>query len=103
MTAISTADYIFTVLIGLTNEGRAADGLSHAKLQARVAEREIAVSTAPLFEGSRVRHGVTPILVGERRLVLSMTYCTDPRSYWWQGISRRLKDTAFFGVRALWT
>jgi hypothetical protein len=97
----------FTVLIGLTNEGRGADGLSHAKLQARVAGREIAVSTAPntriVFEGSRVRHRVTPILVGERRLVLSMTYCTDPRSYWWQGIWRRLKDTAFFGVRALWT
>jgi hypothetical protein len=69
----------FMVLIGLTNEGRAADGLSHAKLQARVAGREIAVSTAPntdvVFEGSRLRHRVTSILVGERRLVLSMTYC----------------------------
>jgi hypothetical protein len=32
-----------------------------------------------------------------------MTFCTDPRSWWWQGLSRRLKDTAFFGIRALWT
>jgi hypothetical protein len=50
-----------------------------------------------------VRHQVTPIHEGERRLVLSMTYCTDARSHWWQGWSRRLKDTAFFGLRALWT
>jgi hypothetical protein len=97
----------FTVLIAMTNEGRAAGGLSHAELQARVAGREIAVSTAPntavVFEGARVHHKVTPILAGERRVMLSMTYCTDPRSWWWQGVSRRLKDTAFFGIRALWT
>jgi hypothetical protein len=97
----------FTILIGIVNEGRAAEGLSHAELQARLSSREIAISTAPnvgvVFEGARVRHRVTPILAGERRLVLSMTYCTDRRSYWWQGISRRLKDTAFFGIRALWT
>jgi len=97
----------FTVLIALANEGSAAGGLSHAELQARVAGREMAVSTAPntvvVFEGARVHHKVTPIQEGERRVVLSMTYCTDPRAWWWQGVSRRLKDTAFFGIRALWT
>jgi len=60
-------------------------------------------NTAVVFEGARVHHKVTPIREGERRLVLSMTYCTDPRAWWWQGVSRRLKDTAFFGIRALWT
>ena len=97
----------FTVLIAIANEGRAAGGLSHAELRARVAGQEIAVTTAPntavVFEGARVHHKATPIRAGERRLVLSMTYCTDPRSRWWQGVSRRIKDTAFFGVRALWT
>jgi hypothetical protein len=97
----------FTVLIALVNQGTAANGLSHAELWARAAEREIAVSTAPntavVFEGARVHHKVTPIRAGERRIILSMTYCTDPRSRWWQGVSRRIKDTAFFGVRALWT
>ncbi len=82
-------------------------GLSHAVLKARLPGREIEISTAPntlvVFEGACVRHSVTPIREGERRLVLSMTYCTDPRSTWAQGWSRRLKDTAFFGVRALWT
>jgi hypothetical protein len=97
----------FTVLIGLTNQGTAADGLSHAELWARVAGRAVPVSTAPntavVFEGARIHHKVTPIHDGERRLILSMTYCTDPRSRWWQGASRRIKDTAFFGIRALWT
>jgi hypothetical protein len=97
----------FTVLIGIANAGRAADGLSHAELQARLPGQEIAVRMAPntgvAFEGALVRHRVTPILADERRLVLSMTYCTDQRCYWWQGMSRRLKDTAFYGIRALWT
>jgi Phytanoyl-CoA dioxygenase (PhyH) len=101
----------FTVLLAIDNVGRAEGGLSHAVLRARlgagVGAREIAISTAPntlvAFEGALVRHLVTPILAGERRLMLSMTYCTDARSYWWQGLSRRLKDTAFFGIRALWT
>src|ERR1700676_5318625 len=97
----------FTVLLAIHNAGRAAQGLSHAVLEARLPGREIALSPAAntlvVFEGARVRHKVTPIHDGERRLVLSMTYCTDPRSTWWQGWSRRLKDTAFFGLRALWT
>jgi len=97
----------FTVLIALTNQGVAAGGLSHAELRARVRGQEIAITTAPntvvVFEGARIHHKVTPILAGERRLILSMTYCTDPSSRWWKGASRRLKDTAFFGIRALWT
>ncbi len=97
----------FTVLIMITNVGRAADGLSHAELKARIAEQEFAVRARPntvvVFEGARVRHKVTPVHASEQRLVLSMTYCTDPTSWWWQAVSRRLKDTAYFGVRALWT
>jgi len=97
----------FTVLIALINQGRAPASLSHAELRARIRAEEVAISTAPntavVFEGARVHHKVTPILAGERRLMLSMTYCTDPSSRWWQGVSRRLKDTAYFGIRALWT
>jgi hypothetical protein len=97
----------FTVLLATHNAGQAAHGLTHAVLHARLPGRDIEISTAPntlvVFEGACVRHRVTPIHDGERRIVLSMTYCTDPRAYWWQGWSRRLKDTAFFGLRALWT
>jgi hypothetical protein len=97
----------FTILVTIANVGQAADGLSHAELKARIGGHEIAVRTRPnttvVFEGAAVRHKVTPVDAGERRLVLSMTYCTDPRSWWWQSASRRFKDTAYFGVRALWT
>jgi hypothetical protein len=97
----------FTVLVTIANVGPAAGGLSHAELKVRIAGQEIAVRTPPnaavVFEGARIRHKVTPLHAGEQRLVISMTYCTDPRALWWQGVSRRLKDTAFFGVRALWT
>jgi hypothetical protein len=97
----------FTVLLAIHNAGQAAHGLSHAVLHARVPGRAIEISTTPntlvVFEGARVRHRVTPIRDGERRIILSMTFCTDPRAHWWQAWSRRLKDTAFFGLRALWT
>jgi hypothetical protein len=97
----------FTILVTIVNAGQAADGLSHAELKARIGGQEIAVRTRPntvvAFEGARVRHKVTLLHAGEQRLILSMTYCTDPRAWWWQGVSRRLKDTAYFGPRALWT
>jgi hypothetical protein len=97
----------FTVRFALDNRGSADGGLSHAQLKARTGEGELAVATAPntmvVFEGAAVRHKVTPIENGERRLMLSMTYCTDPGASWRQGASRRIKDIAFFGMRALWT
>jgi hypothetical protein len=101
----------FTALIMLANAGHAAGGLSHGETWARLggpgAQREIAVRAEPntltAFEGACVRHKATPVEANELRLVLSMTYCADPRARWWQGVSRRIKDTAYFGVRALWT
>ena len=56
-----------------------------------------------VFEGAKVRHKVTPIGEGEKRVIWSMTYCADPRNSALQGMARRVKDTAFFGLRALWT
>lgn len=97
----------FTVLLPVINQGRGENGLSHATLKAMIGDREIDVATPPnsliVFEGARVNHKVTPIMAGERRLVISMTYCTDPRANLVQGAARRIKDVAFFGPRALWT
>jgi len=97
----------FTVLLGVVNEGHSEDGLSAAKLMAERADGVVVVptpvNTLVVFEGAKVRHKVTPIADGERRVMLSMTYCSDPRSTLAQGIQRRVKDIAFFGVRALWT
>ena len=96
----------FTVLIPVVNRGRDG-GLSAARLLAKQGGRDVEVATPPnrliLFEGAKVRHKVTPISEGERRAVWSMTYCTDPRNSAFQGVARRLKDTAFFGLRSLWT
>jgi len=97
----------FTVLLAVVNEGHETDGLSGAQLMARMGGEDEVVPTPPntivVFEGARVIHKVSPIAEGERRVMLSMTYCTDPRSTLFQGIARRIKDTAFFGIRALWT
>jgi hypothetical protein len=97
----------FTVLIMLANKGHAAGGLSHGQTIARLAGQEVAVRAPPntltVFEGACVRHKATPVEADQLRVVLSMTYCTDPRARWWQGVSRRIKDTAYFGLRALWT
>jgi hypothetical protein len=97
----------FTVLLTLENTGSAADGLSHSVLEARLNAGEVAIASHPntlvVFEGASVRHRATQIQAGERRVILSMTYCADPRAAWWQGGARRIKDTAYFGLRALWT
>ncbi|MFO0994688.1 MAG: 2OG-Fe(II) oxygenase [Hyphomicrobiales bacterium] len=97
----------FTVLIPLVNRDSKSQGLSAARLHAKLGGKDVEVATPPnrmiVFEGARVRHKVTPIAEGERRVVWSMTYCADPRNSAWQGVARRVKDTAFFGLRALWT
>lgn len=97
----------FTVLLPVVNQGNAADGLSHARLRAMVGETEAEVQTPPntliAFEGARIMHKATPLAAGERRVLISMTYCSDGRANLAQAVARRLKDTAFFGVRALWT
>ena len=96
----------FTVLIPVVNRGREG-GLSSARLMARKRGGEDQIATPPnrivVFEGAKVRHKVTPMSDGERRVVWSMTYCADPRNSAFQGLARRVKDTAFFGLRALWT
>ncbi|MGE3830477.1 MAG: 2OG-Fe(II) oxygenase [Parvibaculaceae bacterium] len=97
----------FTVLIPLINRGHGEGGLSAARLMVKRKRQDVAIATPPnrliVFEGARVRHKVTPTAEGERRVVWSMTYCADPRNSAFQGVARRIKDTAFFGVRALWT
>jgi hypothetical protein len=97
----------FTVLIPVINRGREPNGLSQARLMVKQNGRERVIPTPPnamiVFEGAKVRHKVTPIGEGEKRVIWSMTYCADPRNSAIQAAARRVKDTAFFGLRALWT
>jgi hypothetical protein len=97
----------FTVLLILVNERRGQPGTSAARLEANIAG-EVRVVPTPcntlvVFEGARVRHRVTRLGEDERRILLSMTFCTDPRASMLQGLLRRCKDTAYYGVRALWS
>ena len=97
----------FTVLLPLVNEHRTEKRLSSANLAIRREGREIILPTPPntlvLFEGAHVYHKVTPLAENEIRIILSMTYCTEPKSSVLKGSLRRVKDMAYFGIRALWT
>jgi hypothetical protein len=97
----------FTVLVAVLNSGRHADGLSHARLSVRIDGRDTEIptpaNTLVVFEGAKILHKASPILAGERRVLISMTYCADPGANRLQGVTRRIKDIAFFGIRALWT
>ena len=95
----------FTVLYVIDNLG--PNGLSSATLQTRSGGQVKAVPTPKnslvVFEGSQVFHRVTPLADSERRLILSMTYTTDPSNSLVQGVLRRFKDVAYYGASALWT
>ena len=97
----------FTVLLCLVNEDRVHGGLSSAHLQARIDGAEEIIPTPPntlvIFEGAQVLHRVTGLGPEQTRIQLSMTFCTDPSAPWFKSVIRRIKDTAYFGVRALWT
>jgi hypothetical protein len=100
----------FTVLLSLVN-GRpdaASDGsnpLSSGRLQRRdqgiVSEVATPENTLVVFEGAHVLHRASPIADGEKRIMLSMTFCTDPHRQALKEVARRIKDTAYFGPRAL--
>ncbi|MDZ4688751.1 MAG: hypothetical protein SH850_27065 [Planctomycetaceae bacterium] len=95
----------FTVLLSLVNRG--SNGASQSTYQRKLARGEIvsadtAANTLIVFEGAKVLHRATSTGQGDRRIMLSMTYCTDPRTSRVKEAIRRVKDTAFFGLRALW-
>lgn len=97
----------FTVLIPIINSGAKLNTCSSAQLVAKIDGGEQLIPTTPnsltIFEGAKLLHKVTPIAEDERRVILSMTFCEHPANSWLQEAGRRVKDTAFFGLRSLWT
>jgi hypothetical protein len=96
----------FTVLLSLVNRA-GAGGVSHSRLERQLPDGsaqsiDTSENTLVIFEGSHVRHRATPSAEGDLRVILSMTYCADPRISPTKELIRRIKDTAFYGVRALW-
>jgi hypothetical protein len=97
----------FTALLPLVNEAKGGADLSSSRLMTRTNGREQEIPTPPntlvMFEGVHVCHRVTPLKEHERRVILSMTFCTDCGTTPLKDLERRIKDTAYFGLRALRT
>jgi hypothetical protein len=97
----------FTVLLSIDNRGPDPMALSSAVLEMRTDDGLRRIATPPntlvVFEGARMPHRVTPLGPDERRVLLSMTFSTRPESPFLKDLLRRVKDTAYFGIRALWT
>ena len=97
----------FTALLSLVNTDAAGVDVSSAKLRIREDGVERVIPTDPntlvLFEGAYVYHSVTRLSEGERRIILSMTFCTNTSASALQTFLRRGKDIAYFGLRALWS
>lgn len=97
----------FTVLLSLANERLDGGGVSSSTLQVRREVGDVSIptpaNTLVIFEGAHVLHRASALGPDQRRVLLSMTFCTDERCAWWQAAIRRCKDVAYFGPRALWT
>lgn len=95
----------YTVLVGLIDESSAR---LHCQVHARDRHRptkDLRVETAPgttvFFNGDKLRHAVTPLGDGERRVVLTLQYVTDPRMDGWRRVVSKLKDSlTYFGMVA---
>jgi hypothetical protein len=96
----------FTVLICLINQGadggRSASNLLWRDPSGGEHRADLGPGDLVVFEGARIRHKVTPLADGDLRVMLSMTFATDPRIAPSRELVRRVKDTAFYGIRALW-
>lgn len=96
----------FTVLLSLANESANGGPSQSTLMRKSTAGQEQSYVTSPntlvVFEGARVLHKASPTAEGDLRIMLSMTYCADPRTNWIKEFARRVKDTAFYGIRALW-
>ena len=52
------------------------------------------------FDGDALRHRITPLAPGERRVSLTLEYLTDPRMHgWWRFVSNMKDSIAYFGFR----
>jgi hypothetical protein len=96
----------FTVLLSLVNRSQQG-GLSSSRFERQLPDGSVqsidtSENTLVVFEGVRVRHRATASAEADLRVILSMTYCADPRISSTREFLRRIKDTAFYGIRALW-
>jgi hypothetical protein len=98
----------YTLLIGLIDE-------SSCRLDYELHTREQGAAVVPgslqippgglvFFDGDSLRHRITPLGKGERRVSLTFEYVTDPGMHpWWRLISNMKDAVAYFGLRQVFT
>jgi hypothetical protein len=94
----------YTVLIGLVDE---SSSCLEYQLHRNSADREpvaarlrLEPGAMVLFNGDRLYHRITPLGQGERRIVLTLEYVTDPRMNPFLRFVSNMKDAiAYFGMR----
>ena len=94
----------YTLLIGLIDD-------SSCRLDYELHTREPGAKIVPgsvrippgglvFFDGDKLRHRITPLAPGERRVTLTLEYLTDPRmQIGWRLISNMKDAVAYFGFR----
>jgi hypothetical protein len=94
----------YTVLIGVIDESSCRlDYELHTRSHAS-ARQPGSVQIAPgglvFFDGDTLRHRISPLAAGERRVSLTFEYLTDPRMHRWGRFVSNMKDSiAYFGFR----
>jgi hypothetical protein len=94
----------YTLLLGVIDR-------SSCRLDYELHTREDGVANVPgsvrippgglvFFDGDKLRHRISPLGEGERRVSLTFEYVTDPRMHpWWRLISNIKDALAYFGLR----
>ena len=69
-------------------------------LNAAIDWYERALGAAVFFDGDKLRHRITPLRAGEKRVALTFEYVTDPRMSRGRRLISQMKDAvAYFGFR----
>jgi hypothetical protein len=96
----------FTALINLVNRsaegGPSASTLVYRDAGGEEVEVDTSENSFVIFEGAKVLHLATPTQPGDLRIMLSMTFNTMTKITLFRKLKRRIKDTAFFGLKVLW-
>jgi hypothetical protein len=94
----------YTLLLGVVDE-------SSCRLDYELHTRDRDVDVVPgsvrippgglvFFDGDKLRHRITPLADGERRVSLTFEYVTDPAMRPWRRVISNMKDAvAYFGFR----
>jgi hypothetical protein len=94
----------YTVLIGVIDESSCRlDYELHTRSRDRTplpGSVQIAPGGLVFFDGDALRHRISPLAAGERRVSLTFEYLTDPRMRRWGRFVSNMKDSiAYFGFR----